>query len=335
MKTTQFVAAVATLTMASPAAVRAAETTLSPSKDTALFSPSGDLSSGAGTLYAGKIGSRGGSQTRRALLAFDLAAIPAGSTIDSVSLTLRAIATSDIAARTFTLHRVTSNWGEGTSIATTGSGAPAAANDATWLHTFYNSATWTTPGGDFAPTPSASESIGGFGSYTFDSTPQLVADVQAWLDAPATRFGWLLRGDESLSQTVRAFDSRETGGGATGPALVIHYTPGPIPGDANLNGTLDRDDYSLIDRGFADSLTGFSNGDFNRDGSINAADYAILDNGFATQTNGPLPPDLLSLRLATFGESYTDLLLPTAIPEPAAATLALLPAATLLRRRRV
>jgi hypothetical protein len=90
------------------------------------------------------------------------------------------------------LHRLLANWGEGTSQATReeGTGAPATLNDATWRHRFYDTIFWTTEGGDFSPTVSASQSVGPIGQYMWSSA-QMVADVQSWLDnRPATSVGW-------------------------------------------------------------------------------------------------------------------------------------------------
>jgi serine protease len=49
----------------------------------------------------------------------------------------------------------------------------------------------------------------------------MVADVQSWLDNPATNFGWLVLGDESTGTTAKRFDSRES---TSPPVLTIEYT---------------------------------------------------------------------------------------------------------------
>ena len=36
----------------------------------------------------------------------------------------------------------------------------------------------------------------------------MVADVQSWLDNPATNFGWLVLGDESDILTAKRFDTQ-------------------------------------------------------------------------------------------------------------------------------
>ena len=56
-----------------------------------------------------------------------------------------------------------------------------------------------------------------------------------------------------------------------------------LQGDANHDGDVNFDDYVLIDNGFNNDLTGFSNGDFNYDGEINFDDYVLLDLAFNSQ----------------------------------------------------
>src|SRR5262249_33493237 len=132
---------------------------------------------------------------------------------------------------TIELHKLTADWGEGTSSTSGngGRGANAATNDATWIHRFFNTGMWTNPGGDFSATVSASLSVDSVGDYTWASTTQLVADVQGWLDTPSTSFGWLLRGDESSGLTAKRFDTKENATDSNRPALTIDYTAGFTP----------------------------------------------------------------------------------------------------------
>jgi len=105
-------------------------------------------------------------------------------------------------------------------------GAPATPNDATLRHRFFDTIFWTTEGGDFSATVSASQSVGPVGVYTWSSS-QMRADVQSWLDDPASNFGWLVLGDESDILTAKRFDTRES---ASPPVLTIQYRPaGPRP----------------------------------------------------------------------------------------------------------
>ena len=117
------------------------------------------------------------------------------------------------------------DWGESTSKASRneGGGTGAASGDATWLHRFFDTERWSTPGGDYSATISASTSVANAGDYTWESTSQLVDDVQSWLDDPSTNAGWILVGDESQNQTTKRFDSRENAIAANRPVLTIVF----------------------------------------------------------------------------------------------------------------
>ncbi|MBX2990782.1 MAG: T9SS type A sorting domain-containing protein [Bacteroidetes bacterium] len=208
------------------------QVTLDASKDNTLYEdPSGSLSNGAGPgFFTGKTIA---GAIRRGLLAFDVAGgIPANATITNVTLTLT-VTQAQAIAQVIGLHRASADWGEGTSIGGGtggGAGGPATTGDATWLHRFFNTTLWTTPGGDFAATPSATSSVGGLGTYTWASTPALVADVQQWLDTPSSNFGWVIVGGEGASATAKRFDSREHPTPSSRPKLAITYTgPTSVP----------------------------------------------------------------------------------------------------------
>lgn len=199
------------------------------SQDNTLYeSPQGSVSNGAGIyLFAGRTN---GAELRRGVVAFkDLSAIPAGATIQSVKLHLYMSKTSS-AGTPVRLVRLLSDWGEGTSDATQqeGQGAPAQTGDATWVHTHFNNAAWSTPGGDFAGDESAQVNVSGVGSYTFESTAATVSDVQNWLDNPGENFGWILIADESARSSKR-FNSREHGTEERRPMIEVEFTGGSPP----------------------------------------------------------------------------------------------------------
>jgi hypothetical protein len=198
-----------------------------PSKDNTLYEydPTvGDVSNALGFhFFAGETAM---GFLRRGVLAFDIAgSIPPGSTITAVNLSMNVSRVPVDTAYTVELHKLLADWGEGTSQATgdEGMGAPATPNDATWRHRFFDTIFWATPGGDFSATVSASQSVGAVGQYTWSSA-QMVADVQSWLDNPASNFGWLVLGDESAIATAKRFDTRES---ASPPVLTIQYTGVP------------------------------------------------------------------------------------------------------------
>jgi hypothetical protein len=201
---------------------------ITPSKDNTLYEyvpADGDRSNGAGFHFFA--GENGQGERRRGVVAFDLAGtIPPGSTITGVTLTMN-MSMTPADTETIELHRLLADWGEGTSHAPMGEGdgAPATPNDATWRHRFFDTIFWTTEGGDFSATVSASQSVGSVGQYMWTSG-KMIGDVQEWLDNPASNFGWLVLGDESTVATAKRFDTRES---ANSPLLTIQYISKPRP----------------------------------------------------------------------------------------------------------
>jgi len=124
------------------------------------------------------------------------------------------------------VHRMTQAWGEGNSNSNTpgGHGAPSQSGDATWLHTFYSSSFWTTPGGDFVPTPSGTFDINTYGRKQL-SSPSMASDAQGWLDNPATNFGWVLKDQLENPSSAVAIGSREDTFPNSAPTLTIEYNP--------------------------------------------------------------------------------------------------------------
>lgn len=206
---------------------------LAPSKDNTLYeNDAGDTSNGVGEhLFAGNTGFE---ELRRALMAFDVAgSVPAGSTINSVSLTLNMSRCGPTCGTSvpMDLRRVEADWGEGLSDAGGQEGIPDVAQlgDATWLNNFYGSSDWTNAGGDFSGTVSGSQVVTDLGAYTWASTSQMVADVQSWLDSPGGNFGWILLGGEDVAFTAKRFDSLQNSNPENRPLLSIDYTPIPEP----------------------------------------------------------------------------------------------------------
>jgi len=211
--------------------------TLNPSADATLFEVAPTNSAGgAGYFISGTTQ----NQTRnRALLQFDLAgAIPSGSQITSVGLQLEVIRQPGCGFEPsfFGLHRVLQPWGEGTSVPidnSGGKGGPAGPGDATWFDRFTPSISWAAPGGaagtDYTPEFSSATAIYGLGVYDFEGTPEMIKDLQYWLDHPTSNYGWMLMTEsEDTPFTARMFASRENMDGGA-PVLFIDYQPVPEP----------------------------------------------------------------------------------------------------------
>jgi MYXO-CTERM domain-containing protein len=104
--------------------------------------------------------------------------------------------------------------------------------------------------------------------------------------------------------------------------ILVKYT---YFGDTNLDGKIDASDYSRIDSGYLNNLTGWANGDFNYDGVVNGSDYTLIDNAFNSQGAS------LTATIAAPDATTTAQI---AVPEPAAMPLAVLGLAILRRRKR-
>ncbi len=167
--------------------------TLSAVKDNVMYSENNN-SNGSGSHLFGGVTNNG--HLRRSLIQFDLSEIPANATITAVNFEI----TSNKLKRsstTVSLHRLTSDWGEGSSNApgNEGQGTGAATNDATWNFNFFDSSSWSNSGGDFIATPSASASASRGETSSF-AGQQMIDDVQSWVDGSNPNFGWLIRGTE-------------------------------------------------------------------------------------------------------------------------------------------
>jgi hypothetical protein len=227
--------AMTVLRAAFPLDARAETAILDAARDATLIeSATGALANGAGSaVFVGRTSQLADSR-RRALLAFDVAAaLPGGAVVTGAWLDLE-LSPSHPAPIEIGLYRVATDWSEGSSRSSGGSGDPAQPGDVTWIHNRYDAERWTHPGGDFAAEPSAVAEIGDAGTYRFESTPAVVADVQGWLDTSASNDGWILVGGEDAASTAKRFYSREAGREGAGARLVIEYVP---PCDAaNLTG---------------------------------------------------------------------------------------------------
>jgi len=258
--------------------VVADEVSIVADRDNTMFqTQEGELSSGVGsTLYAGRINFEPNDDwVRRALIRFDVSGIPAGSKIVEASVRIQVTRTPPQPPVNvpFKLFRCNSAWGEGNSSSGGGGGAPSRTGDATWLHTSYPDAFWTTPGGDFQRTESGSVLIDFNGSYTFTGDG-LAADVQGWIDGEANH-GWVMTADVSEPRTVRQIASRESVNPSSRPTLIVVFEEGGGPAaDFNGDGLVNGADVGLLLAAWG-PCAGCPE-DLNDDGVVNGADLGLL-----------------------------------------------------------
>ena len=219
MKQIHKLLSLALLATAAPALATAQTFTLEPSADGTLYEDLyGDYASGAGPTAF--VGDNAGGEIRRALMRFDMSALPPGATVTSATLEFSVLQLSPggPGTRTLQLHRVFNSWSEGLSDAGEfgGSGDFPMPGDATWIHRSYPNTVWGTPGGDHSTFPSATRPISSV-QRIFISTSAMASDVQNWVDNPGMSYGWMLKmADESGNTAIRI---------ATKENLVIAQRP--------------------------------------------------------------------------------------------------------------
>jgi hypothetical protein len=198
---------------------------LAPEQDTSislpLFPPMDRNQGAAPLLYVGNLVELCES---RGLVRFDTSVIPLGSEVLGVDLEV-VVEEKEFPEIDLTLNRVTAAWGEGAAMAADPCGGSPTAAGATWTHTFYDTAFWSQAGGDFAEPASAVATVphGPFPEpMSFGATPAMVADVQSWVDQPATNHGWILRNVTQVSPSYVHLGSREAAAGRQ-PRLFVEF----------------------------------------------------------------------------------------------------------------
>lgn len=213
---------------------------LTPVKDTSLYAENNNSNGVGPAIFTGFAAPQGNPTEgfpRRALLAFNVSSLPAGVTLTSAQLVLTLTqAASGAPSQSFSLYPLTRSWVEGASNAGLpgGTGAYPEINDASWnFHTvtsnspFPTGLAWTTPGGDFISTVSATATVGtSSGSTSTWAGSRLVSDVYQWRRGSLANHGWILIGPETI-QSGRRFSSREENDSPSQrPRLSVSYTAG-------------------------------------------------------------------------------------------------------------
>jgi len=202
-----------------------------PSADTSLIEIAPTNNNGAQAwVLAGRI--QNDNYRNRGLFKFDFSNLPTNTQIRSATAVFQVtrVPADEPANASFGLHRMLRPWGEGNKFAALGQppghGRPATAGEATWRCAFHPTNDWSVPGGaadvDFSSVESSFQSIGDLGTYRFEPTPELIADVQDWVNHPESNFGWmLLCNAEDTPWNARRFGSREDP--EAYPTLEIDY----------------------------------------------------------------------------------------------------------------
>jgi len=210
-----------------PVASSAATVSLEPLADAEIREQAPSLVVAGATMVAGGLGDFVGNETRRALIRFDLTTLPAGAIVRQVELRLEVVRVPQNAGTApFELRRLLAPWDEGA---------------VSWLSR-QTGIDWQQPGAlgdsDAVAEGSSTANAPSPGAATFASTQQLVADVQAWVQAPASNHGWLLLAQsESTLRTARHFATREAVAADSRPRLTVTYTVPPRLEDVRLEGS--------------------------------------------------------------------------------------------------
>jgi len=159
----------------------------------------------------------------------------------------------------------------------------------------------------------------GYNGGNWQGSAGITSSTAAANSTHLTALGVLVNDNGSGSPIYSTFDGTTSNDGD----ILVKYT---YFGDADLSGTVDGSDYSRIDNGFMQGLTGWSNGDFNYDGVIDGSDYTLIDNSYNTQ--GAQIQASISDQIAGSAAAAS------AVPEPATLGLLVVGGIGLLGRRR-
>jgi hypothetical protein len=183
---------------------------------------------GGGMIH---VGNNGVGSARRAVLRFDVSAIPMGSTVTEATLRLTVEASGGTATN-FDVFALEESWVEGSNVgfgSGLGEGASPEAGAVSWNSREHGTALWTAAGGTFPVAPSATAPAEDTGNQVWtDNTIGfgLVEDVQTWVDG-APNHGWIIIGDSTNVRTARRFTGTE-GGAPIWPTLTVTYSPSSI-----------------------------------------------------------------------------------------------------------
>lgn len=152
------------------------------------------------------------SPKQRMLLKFDISSLPVNATISNSTLRLVKIGGNNT-SRSVSVHRITNDWTEGAGVCA-GTVGPVS-----WQQRV-TSTNWTTAGGDFAASATASTNVAGNAAYTWNVTSL----VQDWYNGTHNNYGLLTKFTTENVNEERQFASKENATTANRPVLSVVYT---------------------------------------------------------------------------------------------------------------
>ena len=215
------------------------------------------------------VGQANSDRVNRGIFGFDIVSnIPAGATINTVSfdfeVTLQG-GPNGQAGVDFSLHRVTTDWDEGTGVGNIGE---MTFDGASWRQATAT-VDWTVPGGVFDMASLGAILVDGPADYSISSS-DLADVVQGMLDGTFPSYGFILKASpEGVFGSAARVTTREGGNAAQ---LVIDFND-TLLGDVNLDGSVDLLDVAPFVQIL--SSAGFqAEADINQDGMVNLLDVA-------------------------------------------------------------
>ncbi len=173
----------------------------------------------------------------------------------------------------------------------------------------------------------------------YGPNPDPISTIAGYLKSGYADGAWNGLGINSSSANskygVGYADSADPGNpaGLSADQIEIEYT---LYGDANLDGVVSGDDFTILTDNLGKQVNGWDKGDFNYDGVVNGDDFTLLTDNLGKQANGAditLPAaDYAAVNAFAAANGFA---IPTiAVPEPTSAGLALIAVSGMLARRR-
>ncbi|HVZ93066.1 MAG TPA: hypothetical protein VG797_01005, partial [Phycisphaerales bacterium] len=101
-------------------------------------------------------------------------------------------------------------------------------------------------------------------------------DVQAWLDATAPNYGWLLKTNEAAGMTTKRFDTHEVADPNLKPRLTVTFQPPVCPGDADGNHSVGVSDIAVVIQNWFVTGSPGTLGDLDGNGARGVSDIAVI-----------------------------------------------------------